>query len=141
MRCCRSRPASTASSRVAAVADWHVANAAPEKIKKAGNDGPALRFSPNPDILAAVAALSDRPYCVGFAAETGDLDRQAEDKRIRKKVDLIVGNRADEAFGRDDNALTLYDANGRTPLGHSDKLTLARQLVAAIAARLSTRGA
>ncbi len=59
---------------------------------------------------------------------------------MRKNVDLVVGNRADEAFGRDDNALTLFDANGRTPLGRADKLTLARRLVAAIAERLPTRG-
>ncbi len=125
---------------VAAVADWHVANASGEKIKKVGNDGPSLRFAPNPDILADVAARPDAPYCVGFAAETGDVDRYAEDKRMRKRADLVVGNRADEAFGRDDNALTLYDANGRTPLGRADKLTLARRLVAEIAARLATRG-
>jgi phosphopantothenoylcysteine decarboxylase/phosphopantothenate--cysteine ligase len=127
---------------VAAVADWQVANPATQKIKKPhdGDDvGPALRFAPNPDILAAVAALPDAPYCVGFAAETDDLDANAEAKRVRKKIDLVVGNRAHEAFGRDDNALTLYEAGGRTTLARADKLTLARQLVAAIGVRLASK--
>ena len=129
---------------VAAVADWHVLNVADQKIKKttiaAGDDervsGLELRFSQNPDILATVAALSDAPYCVGFAAETEDLHANAEAKLARKKVQMIVGNHATEAFGRDDNTLTIYDANGRTPLPRGDKLVLARQLVAAIAARM-----
>ena len=123
---------------VAAVADWHVVNVAHQKIKKAANDAgaPALQFAANPDILASVAALPDAPYCVGFAAETDDLDANAEAKLAKKRVQLIVGNHAHEAFGRDENALTLYDANGRTALARADKLTLARQLVAAIAERM-----
>jgi phosphopantothenoylcysteine decarboxylase / phosphopantothenate---cysteine ligase len=125
---------------VAAVADWHVSNAATLKIKKVGSDdGPVLVFSPNPDILASVAGLSDPPFCVGFAAETHDLDAHAEAKRVRKHVDLIVGNLAGDAFGSDDNALTLYDANGRTPIERADKLTLARTLVATIAERIEKR--
>jgi phosphopantothenoylcysteine decarboxylase/phosphopantothenate--cysteine ligase len=125
---------------VAAVADWHVVNAVDKKIKKspgAASEGPALQFAPNPDILAAVAALPDAPYCVGFAAETEDLHANAEAKLARKKVQLIVGNHAADAFGRDDNALTLYDAHGRTTLARADKLVLARQLVAAIAERMA----
>ena len=123
---------------VAAVADWHVVNVAHQKIKKAANDAgaPALQFAASPDILASVAALPDAPYCVGFAAETDDLDANAEAKLAKKRVQLIVGNHAHEAFGRDENALTLYDANGRTALARADKLTLARQLVAAIAERM-----
>ena len=127
---------------VAAVADWRVAHPATLKIKKSGpaaTAGPALTFAPNPDILAAVAALPDPPYCVGFAAETDDLDRHAADKLARKRVDAIVGNRADQAFGRDDNALTVYEANGRTELPRAHKLALARQLVALIADRLDGR--
>jgi phosphopantothenoylcysteine decarboxylase/phosphopantothenate--cysteine ligase len=122
---------------VAAVADWHVSNAAPGKIKKAGvDDGPVLRFAPNPDILASVAGLPDPPFCVGFAAETHDLDANAEAKRVRKGLDLVVGNLAGDAFGSDDNALTLYDASGRTAIERTDKLTLARTLVATIAERI-----
>lgn len=122
---------------VAAVADWHVVNAAEHKLKKAAaSDGFGLRFSQNPDILAAVAASPQAPYCVGFAAETEDLDANAEQKRERKKVQMVVGNLAADAFGRDDNALTIYDARGRTPLPRADKLVLARRLVAEIATRL-----
>ena len=125
---------------VAAVADWHVVNAADRKIKKSpgpASEGPTLQFAANPDILAAVAALPNAPYCVGFAAETEDLHANAEAKLARKKVQLIVGNHASDAFGRDDNALTLYDARGRTTLERADKLVLARQLVAAIAGRMA----
>ena len=132
---------------VAAVADWHVLNASDHKIKKptsiGAEDGHAvpgleLRFSPNPDILAAVAALPNAPYCVGFAAETEDLHANAEAKLARKKVQLIVGNDATDAFGRDDNALTLYDAEGRTTLERADKLVLARLLVGEIARRMAS---
>ncbi|MEO8938218.1 MAG: bifunctional phosphopantothenoylcysteine decarboxylase/phosphopantothenate--cysteine ligase CoaBC [Burkholderiaceae bacterium] len=129
---------------VAAVADWHVLNASDRKLKKTSGDraakGLELRFAPNPDILADVAALPRAPFCVGFAAETDDLHANAEAKLVRKKVRMIVGNAAQEAFGRDDNALTLYDANGRTTLERADKLVLARQLVAAIAERMATAG-
>lgn len=126
---------------VAAVADWHVLNASGKKLKKtgAGSDAPglSLQFALNPDILAAVAALPRAPYCVGFAAETEDLHANAESKLARKKVQLIVGNHASDAFGRNDNALTLYDTHGRTTLERADKLVLARQLVAAIAERMA----
>ena len=123
---------------VAAVADWHVVNVANQKIKKAASEAnmPALEFAANPDILASVAALTDAPYCVGFAAETDDLDANAEAKLAKKRVQLIVGNHAHQAFGRDENALTLYDARGRTVLERADKLTLARRLIAAIAERM-----
>ena len=130
---------------VAAVADWHVLNAADHKLKKpsvATDDtrampGLELRFAQNPDILADVAALADAPYCVGFAAETEDLHANAEAKLARKKVGLIVGNQATEAFGRDDNALTLYEADGRTTFERADKLVLARRLIDAIAERMN----
>lgn len=130
---------------VAAVADWHVRNVAERKIKKpvdghaADVPGPALEFAPNPDILAAVAGRPRPPFCVGFAAETDDLDVNAESKRIRKKVQMIVGNEVRNAFGRDDNTLTLYEADGRTVLERADKLTLARRLVAIVAARMDAR--
>ena len=69
-------------------------------------------MAPNPDILATVAALPDAPFCVGFAAETEDLHANAEAKLARKRVQMIVGNQAIDAFGRDDNALTVYEARG-----------------------------
>jgi phosphopantothenoylcysteine decarboxylase/phosphopantothenate--cysteine ligase len=90
----------------------------------------------NPDILAEVARLPDRPYCVGFAAESHDLAKHAREKRLRKNVPLIVGNIGPSTFGRDDNTLLLVDAEGERELPSASKLQLARALVADIAARL-----
>ena len=122
----------------AAVADWRPRALAERKIKKgADRSGPALELTENPDILAAVARLPQSPYCVGFAAESHDVLEHAREKRERKGVPLIVGNIGPATFGQDDNALTLVDADGQRELPRADKLTLARQLVAEIAARLA----
>lgn len=121
----------------AAVADWRPAAAAVQKLKKDGSGRPpAFEMVENPDILAAVARLDRRPYCVGFAAESHDLLRQAQDKRVRKNVPLLVGNLGPATFGQDTNALLLVDEHGHRELPQADKLTLARQLVAEIASRL-----
>ncbi len=126
----------------AAVADWRPVVAAERKVKKqAGEPAPALAMVENPDILAAVARLSDAPFCVGFAAESHDLIQNARDKRVRKGVPLIVANLGPATFGRDDNALTLVDANGERELPRADKLTLARALVADLAERLAVPAA
>ncbi len=124
---------------VAAVSDWRVVNPRTEKIKKAGPDDlpPPLQFEANIDILAAVAASAEAPYCVGFAAETSNLDEYAQAKRLRKGIPLIVGNLAQHAMGDDSSELVIYDEQGATRIARADKLTLARQLVAQIAARLS----
>ncbi|HEY6087322.1 MAG TPA: bifunctional phosphopantothenoylcysteine decarboxylase/phosphopantothenate--cysteine ligase CoaBC [Burkholderiaceae bacterium] len=124
----------------AAVADWRPAQASPQKIKKAaGRDVPSFELSENPDILAAVAGLPTRPFCVGFAAESSDVARHAREKLARKNVPLIVGNLGPATFGCDDNALLLVDAQGERELPsdgrRADKLVLARQLVAEIARR------
>jgi phosphopantothenoylcysteine decarboxylase/phosphopantothenate--cysteine ligase len=122
----------------AAVADWRPATLAEQKIKKNGSKAvPSFELTENPDILAAVAKLPDRPYCVGFAAESHDLLKHAREKLVRKNVPLVVGNIGPATFGQDDNALTLVDAGGHRELPRADKLTLARALVAEIAARLS----
>ena len=124
----------------AAVADWRPLAFADRKIKKgAGRTMPALELTENPDILAAVARLPRPPYCVGFAAESHELLKHARDKLARKGVPLIVANIGPATFGQDDNALTLVDADGQRELPRADKLTLARQLVAEIAARLVSR--
>lgn len=126
----------------AAVADWRPAAAADRKVKKQpGASAPAIAMVENPDILAAVARLPDAPYCVGFAAESHDLIENARDKRLRKGVPLIVANVGPATFGRDDNALTLVDAEGERELPRAGKLTLARALVADIAERLAALGA
>jgi phosphopantothenoylcysteine decarboxylase/phosphopantothenate--cysteine ligase len=127
---------------VAAVADWRVANASTSKLKKT-DDGqpPQLQFAQNPDILAGVAAMPGGPYCVGFAAESEDLERHGQDKRIRKGVPLLVANIGHETFGQDDNELLLIDATGTQRLGRANKQILAAQLVAEIAQRLGPAAA
>ena len=77
-----------------------------------------------------------RPWCVGFAAESHDVVRHARDKLARKGVPLVVGNIGPATFGRDDNALVLVDAQGERELPRGDKLGLARELVAEIARRM-----
>jgi phosphopantothenoylcysteine decarboxylase/phosphopantothenate--cysteine ligase len=126
----------------AAVADWRPVQTATAKIKKAaGRHAPAIELTENPDILAAVAAMPGRPYCVGFAAESHELARHAREKLARKNVPLIVGNLGPATFGRDDNALLLVDAQGERELPgggrRADKLALARLLVADIALRIA----
>jgi phosphopantothenoylcysteine decarboxylase/phosphopantothenate--cysteine ligase len=123
----------------AAVADWRPASFITQKIKKDGSGQvPALALAENPDILATVARLPEgqRPWCVGFAAESHDVLRHAREKLLRKGVPLIVGNIGPATFGRDDNTLLLVDAQGQRELPHGDKLDLARELVREIAQRL-----
>jgi phosphopantothenoylcysteine decarboxylase/phosphopantothenate--cysteine ligase len=122
----------------AAVADWRPASLSEQKIKKNGSKvAPSFELTENPDILAAVARLPRRPFCVGFAAESHDLLKHAREKLVRKNVPLIVGNLGPATFGRDDNALLLVDAHSQRELPQADKLTLARQLVAEIASRIT----
>ena len=122
---------------VAAVADWRVANYNTSKIKKTGSAKlPELQFAENPDILASVAKRANPPYCVGFAAESEDIEKNAVAKRIRKDVPLLVANIGHQTFGRDDNELLLVDAEGMTRLPRADKQALAKSLVTEIAHRL-----
>jgi phosphopantothenoylcysteine decarboxylase / phosphopantothenate---cysteine ligase len=124
----------------AAVADWRPLQATAEKIKKDGSgQPPSLALTENPDILASVAALpaAQRPYCVGFAAESHDLLAHARAKRLRKGIPLIVGNIGPATFGRDDNELLLVDAAGERAIGPALKLPLARALVQELALRLN----
>ena len=120
---------------VAAVADYTPTKVSAAKIKK---DGAPLTIAlePTVDILAAVTARKDAPYCVGFAAESHDVERHAEEKRRRKKLPLLVANRVQDAFGSDDNEVTLFDDDGALPLPKMSKLALARRLVAEIGKRI-----
>ena len=97
---------------------------------------PVINFVPNPDILAQVAARPNPPYCVGFAAESENLDVYGEQKRLKKNIPLLIGNIGHQTFGFDHNEVTLFDENGTTRLARAEKLALARQLVAEIAKRL-----
>jgi phosphopantothenoylcysteine decarboxylase / phosphopantothenate---cysteine ligase len=121
---------------VAAVADWRVDHVSDHKIKKtAGQALPAFNFVENPDILASVAKLPNPPYCVGFAAESGDLDIHGDEKRVRKNVPLLIGNLGPLTFGLDDNEVVLFEASGKTRLPRADKNALARTLIGEIAQR------
>jgi len=123
---------------VAAVADYRPTDPKSHKIKR-GNGHLNLELAPNPDILAEVAALSKGPFCVGFAAETEDLMANAQAKRKKKGIPLLAANLAHETFGRDTNALTLFDDGGVHQLARAPKITLARQLVEHIAKMLPRR--
>ena len=122
---------------VAAVADYRVRNPSAQKIKKA-NGHLSLELEENPDILAWVAGQPKPPFCVGFAAESENLAQNAKAKLAKKKLPLIVGNLAQDAMGRDDSAITLYDAHGEHPLGRGPKLELARKLIEHVAARIGS---
>ncbi|GIU34133.1 bifunctional 4'-phosphopantothenoylcysteine decarboxylase/phosphopantothenoylcysteine synthetase [Shewanella colwelliana] len=122
----------------AAVCDYRVADIANDKIKKSAEEM-ALALVRNPDILATVSAHKQRPFTVGFAAETQDVEHYAKDKLKRKKLDMIAANDVSDpalGFNSDDNALKVYWANGQFELPATDKLTLARQLLTLIAKQM-----
>jgi phosphopantothenoylcysteine decarboxylase/phosphopantothenate--cysteine ligase len=116
-----------------------VKNPSARKLKKANGQPVTLELVENPDILAYVASLKNAPYCVGFAAESEDLARNAGEKRAQKQIPLIAANLAQEALGADDNAIKLYDERGEHDLGRGPKLELARKLIAHVAAALPAR--
>jgi phosphopantothenoylcysteine decarboxylase/phosphopantothenate--cysteine ligase len=121
---------------VAAVADYRPRTVSDQKAKKDGAPPAPIELVENPDILAEVAALPDPPLCVGFAAETRNLDEYAEKKRRAKKIPLIVGNLIEDGFGGETNTVVLFDDDGRHALDPAPKLALARQLVARVAGLL-----
>jgi len=117
---------------VAAVADYRVAKPAPQKVKKS-DQALTLELLPTVDILASVAGRPKPPFCVGFAAESQELEQFAEDKRRRKKLPLMVANLAQDAIGAEESELLLLDEAGRHPLPRAPKLTQARRLIDHIA--------
>ncbi|MDO9729483.1 bifunctional phosphopantothenoylcysteine decarboxylase/phosphopantothenate--cysteine ligase CoaBC [Glaesserella parasuis] len=123
----------------AAVADYRVEQIAEQKIKKTGdNDELTLKLVKNPDIIATVAHLAqNRPFVVGFAAETQNVADYAKDKLQRKNLDLICANDVSggQVFGQDQNSLRLFWQNGEKILPLADKGKLAEGLVAEIVTR------
>ena len=118
----------------AAVADYRPAEISPQKIKKSA-DEVTLTLVKNPDIIAEVAALAVKPFVVGFAAETRDVERYALDKMARKKLDMIAANdvaREGQGFNSDDNALTVFWPGGHQELPLARKTEVARHLLALI---------
>lgn len=118
---------------VAAVADYRAATVSKQKIKKTGDDL-TLKLTPNPDILEYVANLSQPPFCVGFAAETEDLQKNAASKRRKKKLPLLVANLAQDSIGSDESTLTLFDDEGEHPLTRASKIEQAQRLIQHISA-------
>jgi phosphopantothenoylcysteine decarboxylase/phosphopantothenate--cysteine ligase len=119
---------------VAAAADYTPVRPSAQKIKKS-KEALTIELKPTTDILASVASRPNPPYCVGFAAESQDVLKLAEEKRRRKHVPLIVANRVQDAIGSEANEVVLLDDAGSHPLPRMDKLLLARRLVTEIAAR------
>ncbi len=123
----------------AAVADFRAAESAEHKMKKKeGEDEMVIRLVKNPDIVASVAALTQsRPFTVGFAAETRDVEQYARGKLARKNLDLICANdvsQAGQGFNSDSNALHLYWPDGDRALPLASKQELGNQLVSEIIA-------
>ncbi|MEY2707149.1 MAG: hypothetical protein RI905_901 [Pseudomonadota bacterium] len=124
---------------VAAVADWSVKNVKDEKIKKADNASPSLEFSTNPDILADAAKTSttqNKPYCVGFAAETNDLEKHGQEKRVRKNIPMLVANIGPDTFGLDENQLLIIEESGSKKTSKLNKLALSRELIQLVSTKI-----
>ncbi len=121
----------------AAVADFQPVAVAKQKIKKQGVSV-KLDLEPAPDIIKSVADMAKRPYVVGFAAETNDVEENARIKLKRKRLDMIAANQVGDgiAFDCDDNALTVIWPGGKVEVARGPKIEVARQLVALIAQRL-----
>lgn len=129
----------------AAVADYRVAEIAAHKIKKTG-DTLDIALIKNPDIVATIAQQEKRPFMVGFAAETQNIEQYANGKLISKKLDMIACNdvsRTDIGFGADENAMTVFFAKkydfDQRQLEKASKLKIGEQLVEAIVDALNTK--
>ncbi len=117
---------------VAAVADFRVKNPDANKIKKT-KSGLALEFEENPDILGTVAKMNPTPFCVGFAAESQDLENYAKEKRVERGIPLIAANLVQNALGSDENEILLIDESGSHQIPKSSKINQARELIKHIA--------
>lgn len=113
---------------VAAVADYRVAQYSQQKIKKSAGKL-LLELVPTVDILETVANMPKPPFCVGFAAETENLEKNAAIKRRKKNVPLVVANLAQDAIGSDQNELILLDDAGKHILSKASKIEQARRLI------------
>jgi phosphopantothenoylcysteine decarboxylase/phosphopantothenate--cysteine ligase len=118
----------------AAVADYRPANPHDQKIKKTSNTID-LNMERTPDVLATVASRTDRPFVVGFAAETQSVEQNARAKLLKKNLDMIAANEVgdNKVFECDDNHLIVLWRNDRRDLGKGSKVSLARELVRLIA--------
>lgn len=127
---------------VAAVCDWRSAETQHQKIKKTpGKAPPAFRLELNPDILSEVGHLpeSERPFTVGFAAETQEVETYAREKLERKNADMIAGNQADLTLGSDRNTVCLVARDGVKAIGPATKHEIAQGILRDIASRLQNQ--
>ncbi|MBD2857426.1 bifunctional phosphopantothenoylcysteine decarboxylase/phosphopantothenate--cysteine ligase CoaBC [Spongiibacter sp. KMU-158] len=127
----------------AAVADYRPVAAADQKIKKS-QASMSIELVRNPDIVSTVASHAQRPFTVGFAAETQDVLHYAKDKLQRKNLDMIIANdvsNSEIGFNADQNAVTAIWPKGETSLPQASKTQLARQLIALIAEQYINKGA
>jgi phosphopantothenoylcysteine decarboxylase/phosphopantothenate--cysteine ligase len=118
----------------AAVADYRVTNISEQKIKKT-NDAMQLELIKNKDIVADVASLTNKPFIIGFAAETQNVEQYARGKLMRKNLDLIAANdvaKSGQGFNSDNNALTLFSAIDKTEIPLANKQIIAKKLVSLI---------
>lgn len=124
----------------AAVADYTPVLVAEQKIKKS-EEALTIELKRNPDILSAVAGLKNKPFTVGFAAETHDMERYARSKLEKKHIDMICANQVglpEQGFDSDLNALQVYWADGGQELALASKYSLARELIALVSLRFAT---
>jgi phosphopantothenoylcysteine decarboxylase / phosphopantothenate---cysteine ligase len=137
----RELPGTDVFVSTAAVADYRPARAAEQKIKKT-SDTMELAMERTADVLATVAARAERPFVVGFAAETEAVEQNARSKLLKKNLDMIAANEVghDKAFDSEENQLIVLTRSARYELPRADKLTLARGLVALLAQELAARG-
>jgi phosphopantothenoylcysteine decarboxylase/phosphopantothenate--cysteine ligase len=137
----RELPGTDVFISTAAVADYRPSRAAERKIKKTA-ETLELAMERTTDVLATVASRAERPFVVGFAAETEAVEHNARTKLMRKNLDMIAANEVghDKAFDCEDNQLIVLSRGNRYELARADKLTLARGLVALIAQELAARG-
>jgi phosphopantothenoylcysteine decarboxylase/phosphopantothenate--cysteine ligase len=113
---------------VAAVADYTPVTTSGRKLKKSA-ESLEIKLKPTEDILAYVAALPGGPFCVGFAAESEDLARYAQEKRIRKKIPMIVANLVQHTIGKEENEVSIYDDHGVHALARAPKSKIAYGIV------------
>jgi phosphopantothenoylcysteine decarboxylase/phosphopantothenate--cysteine ligase len=125
----------------AAVADYRPEQIATQKLKKGAADNITLTLVKNPDIVASIAALTHKPFTVGFAAESEKLLEYGRAKLERKNLDLVIANNISDSqigFNSDDNAVTLIDKDSTQELSQRSKHQLARELIALLARKITT---
>lgn len=126
----------------AAVADYRPAQAAAQKMKKTDKDELTLTLVKNPDIVATIAALEQKPFTIGFAAESENVLEYAQQKLQRKKLDLIIANNISIngiGFNSDENAVTVIDQQQRMDISQRSKHQLAHELIKIVATKLHNK--